>query len=49
MPTELLDSLTPETPSTISLLASAIEKITTLQGLSVEDREWLARRKAHEP
>jgi signal transduction histidine kinase len=43
MPTELLEALTPETPSPIPHLVAAIDKIAQLQGLSVKDREWLAQ------
>jgi signal transduction histidine kinase len=42
MPTELLDALIPETPSSLPDLAAAIDKIAPLQGLSLQEREWLA-------
>jgi len=33
----------PETPSPVEVLTAAIEKVAPLQGLPLEDREWLAR------
>ena len=42
MSTNVLETYKPETPSLIPVLAAAIEKITQLQGLSCEEREWLA-------
>jgi len=43
MSTYLPVSMIPETPSPISMLAAAIEKVAPLQGLSADDREWLAQ------
>lgn len=34
----------PETPSSVSVIMDALQKIAPLQGLPAEDREWLARR-----
>ena len=43
MTVEALASLIPETPSPVPVLAAAIDKIAQLQGLSLEEREWLAQ------
>jgi len=43
MTVEALASLIPETPSSVPVLAAAIDKIAQLQGLSLEEREWLAQ------
>jgi signal transduction histidine kinase len=42
MPTDLLEPFRPETPSPTPVLAAAIGKVAQLQGLSCEEREWLA-------
>ena len=37
-------SMIPETPTPVPVIMAALEKIVPLQGLPVEDREWLASR-----
>jgi signal transduction histidine kinase len=44
MPIDLPSSMIPESPSSIPVIMAAIEKVAPLQGLALEDREWLARR-----
>lgn len=43
MPTSIPAFMIPETPTPVPVIMSALEKIAPLQGLSAEDREWLAR------
>jgi len=43
MPIDIHPSMIPETPSPVEVLTAAIEKVAPLQGLPLEDREWLAR------
>ena len=43
MPTSIPTFMIPETPTPVPVIMSALEKIAPLQGLSAEDREWLAR------
>jgi signal transduction histidine kinase len=43
MPNSLPQSFLPETLTPLPKIVAALEKITPLQGLSLEDREWLAR------
>ena len=43
MSTEILPSMVPETYSSVPVLMAAINKISALQGLPEEGREWLAR------
>jgi len=38
-----ISSYIPETPSSVSVIMDALQKIAPLQGLPPEDREWLAR------
>jgi signal-transduction protein with cAMP-binding, CBS, and nucleotidyltransferase domain len=42
MPIDIPASMIPETPTAIPKIMAALEKIVPLQGLPVEDREWLA-------
>src|ERR1700733_14393622 len=42
MPIDLISPLIPETLSSVPVLMAAIEKVGPLQGLPVQDREWLA-------
>jgi signal transduction histidine kinase len=42
MPNTLLPSFIPDTPSPVQDIVSALERITPLQGLSEQDRTWLA-------
>jgi signal transduction histidine kinase len=44
MVNDILLSFRPETPSTVPVIATALEKIAQLQGLPLEEREWLATR-----
>jgi signal transduction histidine kinase len=37
-------SMIPETPTPVPVIMAALEKVVQLQGLSPEEREWLARR-----
>jgi signal transduction histidine kinase len=43
MPIAIPASMIPETPSPVSEIMEALEKVAPLQGLSAKDREWLAR------
>src|SRR5271165_4609724 len=43
MPTIFPPSMIPETPTPLPEIVAALDKIAPLQGLPVEDREWLAR------
>ena len=44
MPTVIDPSMIPETPTPLSDIMTALDKIPPLQGLSAVEREWLARR-----
>ncbi len=43
MPTTIPPSMIPETPTPVPVIVAALEKVAPLQGLTVEEREWLAR------
>ncbi len=44
MPVNLPPSVLPQTPTPLLEIAEAIERIAPLQGLSLEERSWLAKR-----
>jgi signal transduction histidine kinase len=43
MPMNIPPSMIPETPTPVTAIMAALEKVVPLQGLPAEDREWLAR------
>jgi signal transduction histidine kinase len=43
MPSSIPPSMIPETPTPVPVIMAAIEKIAPMQGLSDDEREWLAR------